>query len=82
MVKSDGSVYTDEFITYVNARGYRSIGLEIRINMGTRKENVILHFNKRDAEEIMTAIKQINEIAWSKGRPIDADPGEQIPEWV
>jgi hypothetical protein len=82
MVKSDGSVHTDEFVTHINAPGYRSIGLEIKMNMGTHKENVILHFNKRDATAIMHAIKEINMIAWSKGRPNDAEKGEERPDWL
>jgi hypothetical protein len=82
MVTSDGSVYEDEFVTHVNSPGYRSIGLEIKINYGTHRENVILKFNKKDAVAIMDAIRQINEIAWATGRPRDADQREQKPEWL
>ena len=82
MVKSDGSVYTDELVTYINSPGYRSIGLEIRMNMGTHKENVLLYFGKKDATAIMHAIKEINMIAWSKGKPNDAEQGEQKPDWL
>ena len=82
MVKSDGSVYVDEFVTYINATGYRSIGLDIRLNLGTHSENIILQFSKKDALKIMKAIQEINKIAWSKGRPNDAEQGEQKPDWV
>lgn len=82
MVKSDGSVYTDEFITDINAGGYRSVGLEVRINMGTHKENIILVFDKRDAVAIMNAIRGINEEAWEKGRPYDMETWEEKPDWV
>jgi hypothetical protein len=82
MVKSDGSVYADELVTHINSPGYRSIGLEIRMDMGTHKENVLLYFSKRDALAIMNAIKEINMIAWAKGRPNDAEKGEQKPDWL
>lgn len=82
MVKTDGSVYVDELVTYINAPGYRSIGLEIKMNMGTHKESVFLQFSKRDAVAIMNAIKEINLIAWSNGRPNDAEKGEEKPDWL
>ncbi len=82
MVTLDGSVYDDRLVTYINTPGYRSIGLEIEINRGTHREKVLLKFNKRDAVAIMEAVKNINEIAWSKGKPNDAEQGEQKPDWL
>jgi hypothetical protein len=82
MVKSDGSIHVDELVTYVNAPGYRSIALVIRMNMGTHKENVILQFSKRDALAIMHAIRDVNVLAWASGRPGDAETGEKQPEWI
>ncbi len=82
MVTPDGSVYDDHLVTYVHTPGYRSIGLEVEINRGTHREKVLFKFNKENAVAIMEAVKKINETAWSKGKPNDAEQGEQKPDWL
>lgn len=83
MLIEDGHIYKDRLVTYGNAPGYRDIHLVVELNDGTGKPRTVdLYFSGEDAITIMTHVREVNEVAWNHGGPIDVKPGERRPSWL
>lgn len=82
MLTTDGYIRTDRLLNESCAPGYRTYTLIVEIDRGTQKERCELEFSKEDALRIATRILEINDLAWCRDKPIDAEPSERKPDWI
>ena len=71
-------------VTSGQAPGYRdaSFAFDIQRTDGDRTHRLCLHVNAQDSESMARHLLDIHRLAWERGQPIDAQPGERRPRWI
>jgi len=89
--QADGEVldFSATLLTSGNAPGYRDVSLTFNlkaIGEGLQQSvQVRIRIRPEDGEEVVREITNVHRLAWERsgaGRPLDAKPNEQRPNWI
>lgn len=72
-------------VTYGSAPGYRDANLVFDLKPldgGAAPFRADLQIRPQDAESIVRHLRDVHELAWRNGAPLDAEPGEKRPAWI
>lgn len=72
-------------VTYGCAPGYRDANLvfDLKLLDGVGAQfRADLRIRPQDAESIVRHLRDVHELAWRQGSPLDAEPGEKRPAWI
>ena len=78
--------FSASYVSCWQSRGYRDVAFIFDMTAvgSSRTHRVRVHIRPEDAEAIVGDLTQAHRSAWRDphSRPLDAEPGEQRPDWI
>ncbi|BBQ02755.1 hypothetical protein BSFA1_78830 (plasmid) [Burkholderia sp. SFA1] len=79
----DGLVYSCQYESKLDAPGYRDVTLFVKLAVGVDDvRSVGLALSAADSERLAADLVSVHRLAWTRGKPLDADENEPRPAWL
>jgi len=79
----DGLVHSCQYESKLDAPGYRDVTLFVKVEVGVDDvRSVGLAISAADSERLAADLVSVHRIAWTRGKPLDADESEPRPAWL
>jgi len=67
----------------VAAVGYRDVTLVVKVAVGVDEiRSLSLALSAADSERLAADLVSVHRLAWTRGKPLDADENEPRPAWL
>jgi hypothetical protein len=76
-------VHSCQYENKLDAPGYRDVTLFVKVAIGIDDVRSIgLAFSASDSERLAADLISVHRLAWTRGKPLDADENEPRPAWL
>lgn len=79
----DDVVHSCQYDSKLDAPGYRDVTLVVKVAVGVDEiRSLSLALSAADSERLAADLVSVHRLAWTRGKPLDADESEPRPAWL
>ncbi|WP_235026169.1 DUF7673 family protein [Caballeronia arationis] len=79
----DDVVHSCQYENKLDAPGYRDVTLVVKVAVGIDDvRSISLALSAADSERLAADLVAVHRLAWTRGKPLDADENEPRPAWL
>ncbi|WP_250537105.1 hypothetical protein [Caballeronia sp. AZ10_KS36] len=79
----DDVVHSCQYENKLDAAGYRDVTLFVKVAVGPDDVRAVgLALSAADSERLAADLVAVHRLAWTRGKPLDADENEPRPAWL
>ncbi|WP_213234622.1 hypothetical protein [Caballeronia sp. NK8] len=79
----DDVVHSCQYDSKLDAPGYRDVTLVVKVAVGVDEiRSLSLALSAADSERLAADLVSVHRLAWTRGKPLDADENEPRPAWL
>jgi len=79
----DDVVHSCQYENKLDAPGYRDVTLVVKVAVGVDEiRSISLALSAADSERLAADLVSVHRLAWTRGKPLDADENEPRPAWL